>query len=112
MIFPPLRDAGMAGPIMVMLREHAQMWPILGTLDQCLADDVGDEALHRASHQLLALLQDHNPKEEQLLYPRVDVVVGEHASIDARELLAAGQVPEGWACQGLFGAFGRRSDTP
>lgn len=106
LLFPPLREAGMAGPIMVMLREHAQMWPILDTLDDELAADARDDVLRTACRQVLDLLQRHNPKEEQILYPQVDQVVGDNASIDAREFLQTGQVPADWTCHGLRGIRG------
>lgn len=101
LLFPPLRQAGMTGPILVMLREHGQMWPILDTLDHELADGVSDDALRTACRKLYVLLQHHNPKEEQILYPQVDRVVGKDASVDVREFLDAGQVPADWMCQHL-----------
>lgn len=96
----------MTGPILVMLREHGQMWPILDTLDHELADGVSDDVLRTACRQLLILLQHHNPKEEQILYPQVDRVVGKGASVDVREFLDAGQVPADWMCQHLRHARG------
>ena len=100
LLFPPLRAAGLTGPVLVMLREHAQMWPILDTLDQALRDDVDQGTLGTACHQLLILLQHHNPKEEKILYPQVDRVVGvDDGSMG--EFLKGGQVPAGWICQHL-----------
>lgn len=99
LLFPPLRQAGMTGPILVMLREHGQMWPILDTLDQALRDDASEEVLRSACRQLLALLQQHNPKEERILYPQVDQVLGVDEGIAIREFLDAGQVPTVWTCQ-------------
>lgn len=101
LLFPPLRQAGMTGPILVMLREHGQMWPILDTLDHELADAVSDDVLRTACRQLLILLQHHNPKEEQILYPQVDRVVGVEASVDVRQFLDVGQLPADWMCQHL-----------
>lgn len=99
LLFPPLREAGMTGPIMVMLREHGQMWPVLDALDQGLREGADDDVLGVTCRELLALLQRHNPKEEQILYPQVDGVLGPNATIAVRELLDAGQTPAGWVCQ-------------
>lgn len=107
LLFPPLRQAGMTGPILVMLREHAQMWPILDALEQGLADGVSDDVPRTACRQLYILLQHHNPKEEQILYPQVDRVLGHSASIVVRELLDTGRVPADWTCQHLRAAHGR-----
>lgn len=101
LLFPPLRQAGMTGPILVMLREHGQMWPILDTLDRELREDAGEDVLRTACRQLLILLQQHNPKEEQILYPQVDHVLGADERIAVREFLDAGQVPADWTCQHL-----------
>jgi iron-sulfur cluster repair protein YtfE (RIC family) len=98
LLFPPLQAAGMTGPILVMLREHAQMWPVLATLDRELVQGVGDDELRRACRQLLVLLQHHNPKEEQIIYPQVDHVVGDDKRHGALELLNTGQMPQGWIC--------------
>jgi regulator of cell morphogenesis and NO signaling len=101
LLFPPLRQAGLLGPILVMLREHGQMWPILDALDQGLAAGVEDHVLRTTCRDLSILLQQHNPKEEQILYPQVDRVVGADAGIDVREFLDAGQLPVDWMCQYL-----------
>lgn len=97
----PLRAAGMTGPILVMLREHGQMWSILDTLDQALRDEADQGTLRTACRQLLVLLQHHNPKEEKMLYPQVDHVLGADASGAVREFLVGGRVPADWMCQHL-----------
>ena len=101
LLFPRLRAAGMTGPVLVMLREHGQMWPILDTLDQALRDEVDQDRLLTACRQLLILLQHHNPKEERILYPQVDHALGADASGAIREFLTGGRVPAGWTCQHL-----------
>ena len=101
LLFPPLRAAGMTGPVLVMLREHGQMWPILDALEQSLQDEVDHVAVRTAGRQMLILLQHHNPKEERILYPQVDHVLGADASGAIREFLTGGQVPADWVCQHL-----------
>lgn len=101
LLFPPLRAAGMTGPILVMLREHAEMWPILDALDRALRDDVDQGVLRAPCRELFILLQHHNPKEEQILYPQVDRVLGADASVAIHEFLGAGRVPADWTCQHL-----------
>lgn len=107
LLFPPLRAAGMIGPIMVMLREHAQMWPVLATLDRELVEGADDE-LRRTCRQLLVLLQHHNPKEEQILYPQIDHVVGDDERHGVLQLLDTVEMPQGWTCHLLR----PRNDTP
>ncbi|HET7388724.1 MAG TPA: hemerythrin domain-containing protein [Nocardioidaceae bacterium] len=107
LLFPPLRLAGMTGPILVMLREHGQMWPLLDTLDHGLAEGVDSDLLRAACHQLFVLLQHHNPKEEQIIYPELDRAVGPTVSVDVQEFFDAGQVPAGWICHFLRAGTGR-----
>jgi len=101
LLFPPLRAAGMTGPILVMLREHGQMWPLLDALDRELHDEADHELVRAACRRLLILLQHHNPKEEQILYPQLGHVLGEEASSAVREFLTGGRVPADWTCHHL-----------
>lgn len=105
LLFPPLRLAGMLGPILVMLREHGEMWPLLDALDDALLGEVDDDVLRTTCRQLLVLLQQHNPKEEQILYPEIDRVVDDAAHV--LELLETGQVPTDWTCHFLRPRDGR-----
>lgn len=101
LLFPPLRAAGMTGPVLVMLREHAQMWPVLDDLDQALRGDADQGAVRTSCRQLLVLLQHHNPKEERILYPQVDQVLGVEASVAVRDFLSGGEIPSDWVCHNL-----------
>lgn len=98
-LFPTLYDAGFAGPVLVMLREHAQMWSTLDSLvtelDEPAAPAGGALSL---CHQLTVQLQHHNMKEERILYPEVDVQLEAAAAARLRELLDGGELPSGWTC--------------
>ena len=98
-LFPPLRDAGLMAPVFVMLREHAQMWETLDTLERDLAAGADDKAAFALCHQLTVQLQHHNMKEERILYPQADEVLTASASERLRTFLDAGELPEGWICQ-------------
>ena len=101
LLFPPLRSAGLMGPVMVMLREHAQMWQTLDTLEHLLAAQAPDVALGNACRDLLVQLQSHNPKEEQILYPQVDVLLSASELGRVRAFLDSGELPDGWICHHL-----------
>lgn len=82
LLFPAFEAAsGMppsAGPTAVMRAEHEQ---ILDLLDQ-IADRIGDaaeplDALRRKFH---AVMDDHNFKEEHVLYPGTDQLLGSQGS--------------------------------
>jgi len=95
-LFPSLRDAGLAAPVFVMLREHAQIWATLDALEQKVRH--GDSGQYLC-HQLVVQLQHHNLKEERVLYPQADVVLTAPAAERLRAFLETGELPPGWVCQ-------------
>jgi regulator of cell morphogenesis and NO signaling len=72
-LFPLLCEAepGLAAPVFVMLREHAQIWVTLDALER----DPGGSAGHALCRELASRLLHHNLKEERVLYPRADDVL-------------------------------------
>lgn len=101
-LFPPLRAAGLMMPIMVMLREHGALWRAMDDIDAGLgaagATDDRDILLERC-RALLALLDQHNTKEEPIIYPRADLDLDEATHDDLADFLHAGTTPDGWVCQ-------------
>jgi hemerythrin-like domain-containing protein len=69
-LFPKFEDAtGMtAGPTQVMRMEHQQMRALVQDLDNALAAKEKDEYLG-LSETLMVMMQQHNMKEEMMLYP-------------------------------------------
>lgn len=72
-LFPAFETAaGTAmGPTQVMRMEHLQMRELLTQLQHAAAARHGDEFLG-AAETLLILMQQHNMKEEQILYPMTE----------------------------------------
>lgn len=100
-LFPPLRAAGMVGPVMVMVHEHAHMWPLLDQLEDCVTQDSTDTAV-QLCRELLTQLGSHNWKEERILYPQADDSLSAADRDQLTELVATAQVPEGWVCHGAL----------
>src|SRR5690606_3487955 len=94
-LFPPLRDAGLLAPVLVMLREHAQIWASMDAIEHELRE--GGDGLDTC-HRLIIQLQHHNLKEERILYPQADVVLAPAAAERLRGFLDTGELPEGWVC--------------
>ena len=69
-LFPRFEQAtGMtAGPTQVMRMEHQQMRALVQDLDNALAAQDKDEYLG-LSETLMVMMQQHNMKEEMMLYP-------------------------------------------
>ena len=70
-VFPVLAAGALVAPVFVMLREHAQIWQTLESLERDMANGVSSDA-RQTCHQLLVQLQHHNMKEERILYPEAD----------------------------------------
>ena len=64
------------GPTQVMRMEHIQMKQLLSEMEQGL--QARDEAQFLGlSETLMMLMQQHNMKEEQMLYPMMDQTLGQ-----------------------------------
>lgn len=75
-LFPEFEEAmgSREGPTAVMRMEHRQMREILAVLNECLARRDADGFLGY-SETLNTLMQQHNMKEEGILYPMTDRVL-------------------------------------
>ena len=72
-LFPEFeeRTGIVMGPTQVMRHEHAQARELLEKLSKAVEDRNKDEFLS-AGESLMILIQQHNMKEEQILYPMSD----------------------------------------
>lgn len=95
-LFPPLKAAGLMGPIFVMLREHGMLWRAMDELEAALSGAAGKPELRQSCMDLLSLLSDHNSKEEPIIYTQADEILGTEASDELLEFLNKGTTPEGW----------------
>ncbi len=76
-LFPEFEQAtgNSAGPTQVMRMEHEQMRDLMRQMAAALqARD--DDTYLGLSETLLIMMQQHNVKEEQILYPMTDSVLG------------------------------------
>jgi hemerythrin-like domain-containing protein len=76
LLFPAFeRATGQAGgPTTVMRMEHDQIRALLGQLEAALVGEDGDRFLG-LSDTLMVLMQQHNMKEEQILYPMSEQMI-------------------------------------
>lgn len=82
LVFPAFeRKAGMpptAGPTAVMRAEHREIESLLEQIAAGMSDPAAPVQTLR--HRFHAVLGDHNQKEEQILYPSTDDLLGEDES--------------------------------
>ena len=74
-LFPALTSAGgPAGPVHVMLMEHAQIKELLKQMGAAVARKDAQQ-YGGLSETLLMVMQQHNHKEENILYPITDQIL-------------------------------------
>lgn len=74
-LFPALQAAGgPTGPVQVMLMEHAQMNDLFEQMATALKEKDA-QSYGGMSETLLIVMQQHNHKEEQILYPIADHIL-------------------------------------
>lgn len=67
------------GPTQMMRSEHSQMRQLFDDMATALAQQDKDECLGLAE-TLMMVMQQHNMKEEQMLYPMTEQVLAEDAA--------------------------------
>lgn len=87
LLFPEFeKRTGMTmGPTRVMRHEHAQMRELFRAMESALAASDLDEFLGQAE-TLMILMQQHNMKEENVLYPMTDQAFGPEGEALATKL--------------------------
>jgi regulator of cell morphogenesis and NO signaling len=98
-LFPPIREAGMVMPIFVMMREHGELWHTMDALTDLLDDGTDNGRLRDTCSQLLDQLEQHNSKEEPVIYPHADADVPPQTSAELARFIESGRTPDGWVCQ-------------
>lgn len=98
-LFPPIQRAGILMPVLVMLREHGELWRTMEDLSDRVNDPGNHEQLIATCRRLQSQLEQHNEKEEPIVYPQAatDLTAAERADLMA--FLHAGHTPDGWVCQ-------------
>ena len=101
-LFPPLKKTMMM-PIFVMLREHGELWRAMDVLDAKLSAHTDPADLREHCQGLLAVLDNHNKKEEPVVYPRADSDLTDDARDQLAAFLDSGTFPDGWVCEKAAG---------
>ena len=94
-VFPPMRGGGEFASVIVMLREHGNIWNILDAIE--VEVRAGGTAA-QLCHELAIALLHHNSKEERIIYSRVDDVLNATAAGELRTFIDTGEMPPGWVC--------------
>lgn len=100
-LFPPLREAGLVMPILVMIREHGEIWQAMDQVTELLDSDASKDAVIEGCHALLQVQEVHNAKEEPIIYSQADVKLSFDVAARLQAYIESSTLPEGWICQAL-----------
>lgn len=95
-VFPPFAKTGLAMAIRVMRREHAQMWPLIQSIEAACAAGTPVDNNRDDVRELLRLLASHNSKEEQTVYAAADRYDAAHPDAPLAAAIAVAHMPQGW----------------
>ncbi len=98
LIFPALRAKGMLPPVLVMEREHGEIWRTLDALDLEVGPGTAAKSVPDRCRQLLQQLETHNGKEEPIIYPQADTLLTDEQQEAVRDFLHSGTMPGDWVC--------------
>jgi len=97
LLFPALEARGISGPTEVMRFEHGQIWSLLIHIRKEFEED--NPPPTGILNELSGLLEAHDMKEENILYPAADdAIQSAEALVErARKVIP----PESWVCAAL-----------
>ena len=101
-VFPRLPKGALMMPLMVMRKEHCELWQRMDVLAEILQDPNSEaRGIEQACSEILTLLDKHNMKEEPVIYPHMDAHLTGPEQEKIRELLSGGEMPQRWVCEAL-----------
>lgn len=98
-LFPEVEARGLVGPTAVMAQEHGEICRFLGGIQDLIRTNAEPPRVGGAFTALLGLLEEHNFKEERVLYPSADQLLDPWDRARLLEQLKEAQVPESWRCR-------------
>lgn len=102
LLFPPIRRSGLLMPLMVMEKEHGELWLSMDAIEEHLRDGAPDiDSLQAACRQILMSLDQHNSKEEPIVYPHAVTDLTSHEEDLLAGFIETGATPPGWLCEAL-----------
>lgn len=97
--FPAMKAGGLMGPVLVMLREHGQLWDRMDEIAGQLEAGAARSEIAPVWKALEDGLEAHNDKEEKILYPAGDDLLTDDLGEEILTTLADPNIPEGWTCE-------------
>lgn len=98
-VFPSLDDPSLSMAIMVMYREHGQIWRLMDQAEGQIEGEDSAQLVLETCKTMLGELERHNAKEEPIIYPHTDADLDAKQREKLAEFLGSGEMPKGWVCR-------------
>ena len=98
-LFPQVEVRGLMGPAEVLAQEHGEICGYLNGIGDLVKAGAPAGRVQAAFTALRSLLDEHNLKEEQVLYPAADRLLEPDELAQMLQKLTAAQRPENWVCR-------------
>lgn len=98
LLFPGVQRAGLTMPIMVMNKEHGEIWNGMDAIESALGADDDPQRARELCQDLLAILDRHNMKEEPIVYPHAATDLTEQEDRILTDFVESGTFPARWVC--------------
>lgn len=99
LLFPAVEARGLVSPTAVMAMEHGEICRFLGGIRDLIQGKASPERIQGPFKALRGLLEEHNFKEERVLYPNADRILGQDEVAAVVGRMKEAEAPEGWACR-------------
>lgn len=97
--FPALEEAGVVGPVKIMLREHGEIWNLLDELERLLAlPSPHPDMMLTVCSAIMQISAQHNFKEENILFATADQFLDSSIGRRIEEGLRM-ERPSGWVSE-------------
>ena len=98
-IFPEVEARGLMGPTQVMAREHGEICRFMNSIQDLVAGKAPPGQILDSLNAVRNLLEQHNLKEEEILYPSADQLLAGPDLPQVLERLNEAQPPADWSCR-------------
>ena len=98
-LFPAVEARGLVGPTAVMAMEHGEICRFLGHIQDLIEEKASPARIQDTLQALHNILVEHNFKEERVLYPNADRILGQDDVRAVVGRMKEAEAPEGWTCR-------------
>ena len=98
-LFPEVEVRGLVGPTAAMLEEHGEICRFLDSIRDLIGENAHPRRVSDTLKTLRSYLQEHNFREERVLYPSADQLLDQDQLVRVLQRLQGATPPKGWVCR-------------